>query len=163
MAPETLDGAELVPLLRARRLTVLAGAGISMVPPAGLPSWWQLNHAVLDALQEQAALVTNRAASIIEAVKVKQDAGTMPPEYTSEVITHSIANEYFEVLRCLEGKRINAVHAWLAALVKARRLPAIVTTNFDTLIERAVELLGDFPDKDVWYDPEKAGWEATEE
>ncbi|MEM7158196.1 MAG: tetratricopeptide repeat protein [Myxococcota bacterium] len=142
MVDEPCDASGLLPLLESRRLTVLAGAGISMVPPAGLPSWWQLNHAVLDALEEQAAVITDHAASIIETVKAKQDAGSMPPEYTSEVITLSIAEEYFEVLRCLEGTRINAVHGWLAALAKAKRLPAIVTTNFDTLIERACEAIG---------------------
>lgn len=142
MEPPAHDAAELVPLLRERRLTVLAGAGVSMVPPTGLPSWWELNHAVLDALRAQASLVTPHAAAIIEGLKRKQQAGRMPPEYTSEVITHSIADDYFEVLRCLEGQRINAVHAWLAALARARRLPAIVTTNFDTLIERACAEVG---------------------
>ncbi|MGE3854959.1 MAG: tetratricopeptide repeat protein, partial [Planctomycetota bacterium] len=128
--------------LSSRRLTVLAGAGISVLPPSCLPSWWQLNHAVLDAMAGTARSVTALADTVVASVKEKQDAGRMPAEYTSEVIVDSLADEYFDVLGCLEGDQPNRVHAWLAALAKAKRLPAIITTNFDTLIERACEAVG---------------------
>ncbi|HEY5960130.1 MAG TPA: hypothetical protein VIV60_26435 [Polyangiaceae bacterium] len=29
------------------------GAGVSMIAPTCLPSWWQVNHAVLDALAQR--------------------------------------------------------------------------------------------------------------
>ena len=129
--------------LTDRRLTILAGAGISVLPPSCLPSWWQLNHAVLDAMAEVArAEVLPLADEIVAAVKEKQDAGRMPAEYTSEVIVDALADDYFDVLRCLEGNQCNRVHHVLAALVKAHMLPAIITTNFDTLIERACEEAG---------------------
>ncbi len=94
-----------------------------------------MNHAVLDALNTQAQKISGEADAVILDVKRRQDEGRLPPEFTSEVIAGSMANEYFEVLRCLEGQRINAVHRWLAAL--GPLVPAIITTNFDTLIERA--------------------------
>lgn len=128
---------DLVPWLRRRELTVFVGAGASVVPPSCLPSWWQLNHALLDALADVGKPALRTAARVVSDVKQKQQAGRMPPEYTSEVIADLLGGDFFEVLRCLEGERTNLVHRRLAALGKARRLPAIVTTNFDTLIERA--------------------------
>jgi tetratricopeptide (TPR) repeat protein len=130
-----MSAAHLLPALRERRLTVLAGAGVSVLPPSCLPTWWQLNHAVLDALATQAVKITPEAADVITDVKRRQDEGKLPPEFTSEVIAGSLASQYFDVLRCLEGQRPNAVHRWLAQV--GGMLPAIVTTNFDTLIERA--------------------------
>lgn len=130
-----MPAVDLVPLLRQRRVTILAGAGVSVLPPSCLPSWWTLNHAVLDALSAQAQKISAEANAVIDDVKRRQDEGKLPPEFTSEVIAGSMANQYFEVLRCLEGQRANAVHRWLAAL--GPLLPAIITTNFDTLIERA--------------------------
>lgn len=130
-----MPAVDLVPALLERRVTILAGAGVSVLPPSCLPTWWALNHAVLDALSAQAQKITEEADAVIQEVKRRQDAGKLPPEFTSEVIAGSMAHEYFEVLRCLEGQRCNAVHRWLAAL--GPLLPAIITTNFDTLIERA--------------------------
>ena len=129
--------ADLVPALLNRRLTVFAGAGVSAVAPSCLPSWWQLNHAVLDALAAIGAAATPSAEEVVQKIKAKQDEGRMPPEYTSEVISDTLGEDYFEVLRVVEGERTNAVHQWLAALGAAGRLSTIVTTNFDTLIERA--------------------------
>ena len=34
-------------------LTVLCGAGLSMAPPASVPSWWEFNQAVLVAIRER--------------------------------------------------------------------------------------------------------------
>jgi tetratricopeptide (TPR) repeat protein len=135
-----MPAVDLVPALQQRRVTILAGAGVSVLPPSCLPTWWALNHAVLDALSAQAEQITDEAAAVIREVKRRQDEGKLPPEFTSEVIAGSMAQEYFEVLRCLEGQRVNAVHRWLAAL--GPLLPAIITTNFDTLIERAFASAG---------------------
>jgi hypothetical protein len=44
---------------RDHRLVILAGAGISMLPPTSLPNWWAFNEAVLRALAGRMAEATN--------------------------------------------------------------------------------------------------------
>jgi hypothetical protein len=128
--------------LRQRRLTLFAGAGISVLPPSSLPSWWQVNEAIVDALAGEAAAAMPSTALLVERVKRCEAEGKLPPEFAAEVVFDTFGDDYFEVLRCLEGARPNRVHRWFAALVKASRLPVILTTNFDTLIERACDELG---------------------
>ena len=41
---------ELAERVRAEKLVVLAGAGVSMLPPTALPNWRDFNRAVIEAL-----------------------------------------------------------------------------------------------------------------
>jgi tetratricopeptide (TPR) repeat protein len=125
--------------LQQRRLTMFVGAGASMLPPSCLPSWWQMSHAVLEALGAAAApaLGADAAQALVAGIKRREADGKLPPEFASDVLTYSMGAWYFQALACLDGVAPNRAHRWLAALAGARLLPAIVTTNFDTLIERA--------------------------
>ena len=71
-----------------------------------------------------------------------RDKGKLPPEFVAELITNRIGESYFEVLQALEGDTPNLVHLWLATLAKAGFIKSIITTNFDTLIERAFQVVG---------------------
>ncbi|HME54577.1 MAG TPA: tetratricopeptide repeat protein [Candidatus Lokiarchaeia archaeon] len=136
---------EILELIKEGRILFFVGAGISVLPPSCLPSWWQLNHAVLDAIAGEASTITNEHTepqALAELVKQRETDGKLPPEFISELITNRIGSSYFDVLKCLEGDEPNEVHLWLATLAKTGYLKAIITTNFDTLIERAFERLG---------------------
>lgn len=113
------------------RLVVFAGAGVSMVPPTCLPSWWDVNRAIVMALVEQVVQVfpTDAARALGDLVTARQHAGRLPPEYQAEVIAGRLRNGYFDVLRCLDSDQPNAAHDHLVALARAGRLRAIVTTN----------------------------------
>ncbi len=133
---------ELLHLVEVNKITFFVGAGISMIPPSCLPSWWQINHTILDALAEESAVVTKGAYEIAEGIKKREADGKLPPEFVAETIVSRIGKSYFDILKCLEGKDPNKIHLWLAVLAKAGLLNAIITTNFDTLVERAFEKLG---------------------
>jgi len=122
-----------------RGLVVFCGAGISMVPPSCLPSWWQLNEQIVTSL---AALIepycgAAQAQAWAALLNARRNAGSFPPEYQAEMISQHFGASYFKVLQCLDGDEPNEVHLSLAALAKAGVVRFIVTSNFDRLLERA--------------------------
>ena len=138
------------------KLVVFLGAGVSTIPPTCLPSWWEVNGAVLDALAREAGkhpgVPPELARELADLVRAREEAYLLPPEYQAEIIAKRLPESYFEVLQCLDGDVPNAVHLGLAALAKAGNLSAIVTTNFDRVMEAAFEKVG--AEADVRYLPE---------
>jgi hypothetical protein len=120
-------------------VAIFAGAGISSIPPTNLPSWSSFNAALIDQLYRHATTLGDVWNPLVEELSRRIDTGELPTEYLSQIIANRIGARYFPVLSSLDGDRPNAVHDWLASLAAAHRLPVIVTTNFDTLIERALE------------------------
>jgi len=139
--------------LTHRRLVVFAGAGCSMIAPTSLPSWWQVNRAVIHALVERAHPLLPEAGSLGDFVVQRQDALKFPPEYFAEVVAGTIGPTYFDVLRSLDSRTPNPVHDTLARLAAKGQLKAIVTTNFDRAIEAAFERQG--VGLDVRYEPDQ--------
>jgi len=86
------------------------GAGISMIPPSCLPSWWQINHVILDALADESAAIVPEVRVLANKIKEKEEEGRLPPEFVAEIITNRIGKSYFEVLQVLEGDKPNLAH-----------------------------------------------------
>ncbi|MFX1238347.1 MAG: tetratricopeptide repeat protein [Promethearchaeota archaeon] len=123
------------------KIAFFLGAGISMGPPSCLPSWWQINHAILDSLANETFSTIPKVNELVDLIKKREADGKLPPEFVSEIVTNRIGKSYFEVLRVLESKEPNNSHMWLATLAKAGLLKVIITTNFDTLVEQAFKML----------------------
>lgn len=136
---------DLAPLLSARdegRLVVFIGAGVSTLPPTCLPSWWQINREVVTAILDVSDdLVTGSSPkTLADAILKRQDSGHLPHEYQAELLASRLSGDkYFKVLQCLDGDRPNEVHLALAALAKAGKVQAVVTTNFDRVLEKAFQ------------------------
>ena len=138
---------------RRGRLIAFVGAGVSVAPPTCLPSWWEVNQAVVEALARQVdPAVRDRARAAAALVSARQRADRFPPEYQAEIIVGRLRQRYFEVLRCLDGDEPNGSHLALAALARAGHVRAIITTNFDRVLEAAFVRAG--APLDVLYRPE---------
>ena len=123
--------------LESRRLVVLAGAGISMLPPASLPDWMGFCEALLDGARAKGRDVlaaTDAARLAIDRIRLEEIGAKGVSEYLDKIIGGEF---YFPVLDALDGIAPNANHLALAQLAREGPLCAVVTTNFDTLIERA--------------------------
>ncbi|MFX1252496.1 MAG: tetratricopeptide repeat protein [Promethearchaeota archaeon] len=113
-------------LTSGESLTFLVGAGISIEPPAELMSAWQIMKAILkfSAAPEAVDKILNiknlRFEFLIELFREKYD-----PDL-------KLLN-YFE-----EATQPNVIHSFLAEQIRNGQF--VMTTNFDTLIERAVGL-----------------------
>ncbi|MFX1533120.1 MAG: SIR2 family protein [Promethearchaeota archaeon] len=133
---------KILDFIRQRKATFFIGNGVSVIPPSCLPSWWQINHITLDSLANESYSLVPEVKQLTSLIKKREEDGNLPPEFVAEVITNRMGSSYFDVLQVLEGDVLNQVHLWLATLGKADMISAIVTTNFDTLIERAFEIVG---------------------
>lgn len=118
-----------------KQYVVIAGAGISIAPPSNLPSWWEYNKILIAQTKAGALERCPEAADILECIDVENK---LPVQCISQLIVSQGAGEsYFPLLELLNGTIPNANHYALVELAQQSMLKAVVTTNFDTLIEAA--------------------------
>lgn len=122
----------------------LCGAGISMAAPTALPGWWDFNLGVLRALADR--LVRDSSSAWVEGrfkdlVSRREHLRAFSPDFMAQLMEEEVGSDYFRVLSALDSEAWNDNHAVLAALARDGVLRAIVTTNFDRLLERALESL----------------------
>jgi hypothetical protein len=130
---------------RQHGLVVIAGAGISMLPPSSLPSWWDFNKAVLEALADRLSRHTNRqwtAKRLSNLLERRRTTQSFTPDFMAQLMEEEVGADYFRVLQALDAEQWNANHAAFAALAAAGVLKAVITTNFDRLMERALTAQG---------------------
>lgn len=145
----------LVDQAKSRRVVVMAGAGVSAGPPSALPGWHQLNRMIVAALGERVDGYLGRAgytADVCAAIDARRTAGAFPPDYQAQILEENSGEYYFRALQCLDGTTRNAAHEAIAHLAAQGVLAAIVTTNFDWLIEQALSARG--VAFEVAYEPE---------
>jgi tetratricopeptide (TPR) repeat protein len=118
-------------------LAVFAGSGLSVLPPAFLPDWRSFNEAVLDAVKTAAAETLADDPDARAALDTLTLARIPVEAFSDQIVDGFSGADYFSVLDLLDGRASNANHQALAELAGRGSLRAIVTTNFDTLIERA--------------------------
>lgn len=137
---EPMDAAVPKSLLRAvqqRRLLVLAGSGISVLAPSYLPEWRGFNQALLDGVKDLALTfpgLSEEAESAIRGLTLDRLA---VEAFSDAVVDAYAGEEYFPVLKILDSTEPNSNHRALAELARQGALRAVVTTNFDTLLEQA--------------------------
>jgi hypothetical protein len=128
-----------------RNLVILAGAGVSAGAPSSLPGWKPLNAAIFRALRKrlETGIQKNDWLLPMETILESQrNADRFPPDYQAQVIEEMCGVRYFHALQALDVAETNAAHRGIAALTASGAVRAIVTTNFDRLIERALEAHG---------------------
>jgi len=128
-------------LAREGRLAIFLGAGASFVPPTCLPTWWRLQKEVVQSLawsveRFYGSSLTTDFVALFNTRQASKET-PLPLEFIAEIMARRFPETYFEVLQCLDSDVPNEVHLSLVALAQAGRLKAIVTTNFDRVIEKA--------------------------
>ena len=120
----------------AHGLVVVAGAGLSMGPPSSLPSWTAINNAFLENLALRLAGHTGGEVGydVAEFVLERRE--------TADVAQADLQAQYFALFKPLDIATWNDGHAAIAALAATGFLRAVLTTNFDRLIELAIDAAG---------------------
>lgn len=113
-----------------------------MAPPSSVPSWWAFNQAVLDELRHR---FLNEHRAPVRAAKAldRLSLNDLDVAEFSQVVSDAFAGDtWFDALAALDGDRPNINHHVLAELARHGRLQVVLTTNFDTLVERAMRAAG---------------------
>lgn len=109
-----------------------------MAAPSNVPSWWEFNEAVLAGLREGYASSFEapvRARGALERLSLEW---LDLPEF-SQIVHNAFAGPtWFRLLGLLDGDAPNATHRMIASLADDGVLRVVATTNFDTLLERAM-------------------------
>ncbi|MFW9992511.1 MAG: SIR2 family protein [Candidatus Odinarchaeota archaeon] len=128
----SLELGEILPQLLQSGFIAYCGAGISIPPPTCAPGWWTLAEEIMLNFFEQ----------VPEEWEVPKDLIIKDPNFQPEVLFESWANimdlNLYKVFEALDVTSPNGNHQLLARLAKAGLLKAILTTNFDIYIERAL-------------------------
>lgn len=118
-----------------KKYIIVAGAGISVAPPSNLPSWWEYNKKLIEQIKMGALKLCPEATDILDSINVESK---LPVQCISQLVVSQGAGEsYFPLLELLDGTDPNANHFALAELARQEKIEAVITTNFDTLIEAA--------------------------
>jgi SIR2-like domain len=126
-------------------LVVLVGAGLSMGPPSSLPGWSAINDAFLENLALRLAEHTDGEVGndVAEFVADRRETSDVAqPDLQAQLAEESLGEHYFALFEPLDIDAWNEGHAAVAALARTGKLRAVVTTNFDRLIELALEASG---------------------
>ncbi len=127
------------------KLILFAGAGVSAGKPTALPGWKLLNELIAQALQQRLESIIDKAGrfdSIMRQLEEDRDADRFPPEYQAQIIEEVCGERYFRALQALDVDVPNSSHESIAALAATGTVGAIVTTNFDRLIEQSLDARG---------------------
>lgn len=122
------------------------GAGASAIPPSNLPTWNGFNNLLLESLCEQLGKYSGGrqpTAEILSMLRARRDnTRFFSPDFQAQLIEDQLGADYFRVWQSLESTAVSPAHEALAELCVRGRLAAIVTTNFDRLIEFALQARG---------------------
>jgi tetratricopeptide (TPR) repeat protein len=132
-------GAALLTAARNGRLVVFVGAGASMGPPTNLPSWRDVNRIVVRSLASTASLAVGSAAatSAADLILARHEKEKLPPEYQAQLLAEFLYHRYFDVLRYIDSDLPNDTHLSIAWLARLGCVRAVITTNFDRVLEAA--------------------------
>jgi tetratricopeptide (TPR) repeat protein len=140
-----MNAAEAWQQATAHGLVVLAGAGVSMGAPSSLPGWTDINDAFLDNLGLLLAMHTDGEVGYDVAQFVherREAAAVVQPDLQAQLAEESLSERYFGLFEPLDIETWNDGHAAIAAIAASGLLRAVVTTNFDRLIELAIDAAG---------------------
>ena len=109
------------------------------------PGWNAINDAFLENLALCVGLHTDGqvGGDVLQFIlERRESAAAAQPDLQAQLAEESLGERYFALFEPLDIETWNDGHAAVAALVQTGHVRAVVTTNFDRLIELALEAAG---------------------
>jgi len=126
---------EVLTALEEKRLVIFAGAGVSIPPPASLPSFQSLVEGLVGRV-----LLPDELGQMDRVLGRAKEEG---------IPVHRLAAEALSQ----QASRFNSLHENLVALFGSAAAVRIVTTNFDLHFEGAIEARSDLSSARVYTAP----------
>jgi len=135
---------DLILAANSSGLVVFAGAGISVPAPSSCPTWIALRNEIITAFFDKLIRENWPTKPYLEQSKIDiRDHMKLRPETFMWSLVSNIGLErVLAMIQGMDNASPNFNHGALAVLAKERITKAIVTTNFDTYIERSLENMG---------------------
>ncbi|HYK00380.1 MAG TPA: tetratricopeptide repeat protein [Thermoanaerobaculia bacterium] len=134
MRSTSIDQAYWRGVIRRGEATFFVGAGVSAPPPSSLPLAAGLVASLIAPVLQPLKLPPGLARAVVKVL-----VGLRPEVITDVLLEHLGVDAAKPLLRALHGQP-NAWHGFLGAALGAGC--CIITTNFDTLIEKAGDAIG---------------------
>lgn len=147
----------IVDLIQKKELVFFAGAGISLSAPSNLILFKNLQNDMIWSLYQELSEKLKQAYQTvydeIDKDKIQSETAkkyiNMPPEYIFESCRKDIARKDGEVIKnyaltplnSLKNANPNLNHLYLSQFLLTGDTPAVFTTNFDLLLENALNKL----------------------
>jgi tetratricopeptide (TPR) repeat protein len=106
------------------------GAGISKAPPAQLPLAGELVRAIIETLSQNEYLLSQKKSMLKDLERIRL-------EVLLQLMYEQIGKASLETLEVFKDGEPNTNHIFLARLAKHGKISEVLTTNFDSLIEKA--------------------------
>ena len=117
------------------RLVAFCGAGVSLLPPSCAPGWWDIYVAAAAALADR---LTQAFPELRARAMLDELLAPMSTQQLADLVFSRFAGPTFaELLQVVDVADPNENHRAIATLAGMGGMRGVVTTNFDTLIERA--------------------------
>lgn len=135
---------------RTQKVVVFAGSAISRKEPSCMPVADTLLETTIDTILGCRG-VRDVLTSCESREQVKQaifypfKKRLLPPEVLYDAIREYVGDKVFSIFDCLKDGHPNSNHRILTKLLKSGHIDRIVTTNFDSLLERSL------PAKKFWW------------
>lgn len=132
--------ASIVGAAREGRLIIFAGAGVSADGENRAPSWWQIYNEAATALGNR---FREGFPDVAHLEDVKTSKECLRTQDLADLIQTTFAGPTFlRELAVVDVADPNHNHLAIAALAQAGYVRAVLTTNFDTLLERSASTGG---------------------
>ncbi len=138
--------ADAIAAARERRLVVLVGAGISALPPSNVPRWSQLYQALLDAMCAATSKSLDLPEGTLTSDLILSQASL--DNIGDALIGNCSPAAIFPVFAAIRGAPLNPANISIGRIAAAGGVKAVLTTNFDLLLETALARSG--VDYGVW-------------
>ncbi|KAI9774260.1 MAG: hypothetical protein M1840_004154 [Geoglossum simile] len=135
----------------AGRATLFVGSALSSFKPAMLPVWDIFIQLLYVSLVNKAAEGLDNEQGVREILRNAIQEATKSKILQNYEVTETIARrqgtEYLDLLRAFSAQKqdgiwaANGAHRWVARSLREGKVAAVITTNFDDYIERALESL----------------------
>ncbi|WP_167755822.1 SIR2 family NAD-dependent protein deacylase [Vitreimonas flagellata] len=118
---------------REGRLVILAGAGLSALSPSNVPRWTELYDALLDAMCKVGVRALELSPETLTSEILLSQSSL--DNISQVLIGNCSPAAIFPLFSAIRGAPLNDAHRAIARIAGAGGLKALLTTNFDLLLE----------------------------
>lgn len=132
---------KLIEDIKKYGLVIFAGAGISVPAPCSCPTWMELKNKILENFLEKLIIEDWPKKSFLEQSKTRVTDMRLRPETFMWVLNTYIGN--YQTLNMINGINLsspNPNHKLITFLSNIGVIKNIITPNFDTYIEKSLEI-----------------------